>query len=308
MQKFTRVERRYGAVSNAASACRGARTRKASRAAGRTGCSRSPFRRSRNPLRAASRSTPEASREKRSSFGTLAAAGVFPLEHHARGSIPQAWLLINPIPGREWNSGLLRHARREVRYDGYRDQVGLSAPCAQVPPDVQPGGRRRGQVRAVSRKPTKPCANHRGARPTANCAGGYRGGDTFRGPPPNWQGRAISAVTAAYFDQEESFGDFFGAVRQLPAAGQGAWGRGRAATCTPRFHRHGHRLSRRLREPHLAARRRQRARTEVNSRRHRAGAADQLAGRGIGSPRQRAGDLFEVGLRDDPAFVPARRP
>ena len=114
-------------------------------------------------------------------------------------------------------------------------------------------------------------------------AGGYRGGDEFRGPPPNWQRQAHGGDEGA---GQEDFSDFFeslfgdrgGAARRSAARARPA--------CAGRD-RYRHRLSRWPRA-HQPARWRQRAHAgSEDSGRDFAGPADPPRRAGLPGPRRR---------------------
>lgn len=135
-------------------------------------------------------------------------------------------------------------------------------------------------------------------------AGGYRGGDPFRGPPPNWQRETEFGAGEGGFDQE-SFSDFFESL----FGGRGAAGR----TAGPRPGRDLHaQIAVDLGTAYHGGRERISLRDGSGERtlevKIPAGIAPgqqiRLAGQGYpGVHGGKAGDLIlEVGLRDDPRF------
>ncbi|WP_300618323.1 DnaJ C-terminal domain-containing protein [Dokdonella sp.] len=133
-------------------------------------------------------------------------------------------------------------------------------------------------------------------------AGGYRGGDTFRGPPPGWQGQGDFGGDGS-FDQE-SFSDFFESL---------FGNRGGAGRMGPRPGRDLHaQISVDMDTAYHGGRERISLRDGSGERtlevKIPAGIAPgqqiRLAGQGHpGLHGGKAGDLIlEVGLRDDPRF------
>lgn len=135
-------------------------------------------------------------------------------------------------------------------------------------------------------------------------AGGYRGGDTFRGPPPGWQGQTDFGGDGG-FDQE-NFSDFFESLFGSRGGGAGRVG--------PRPGRDLHaQLSVDLQTAYHGGRERISLRDAGGGERTldvkipagiTPGKLIRLAGQGHpGMHGGKSGDLIlEVGLRDDPRF------